>query len=56
MIIDGVDTGRTTPLFSFPLKPGGHRVRLLAGGRARDLQVQIDAGRTVSEIVDLRGR
>ncbi|GAC1601431.1 MAG: hypothetical protein NVS4B10_13430 [Myxococcales bacterium] len=56
VIIDGVDTGRTTPLFSFPLKPGGHRVRLLAGGRARDLQVQIDAGRTVSEIVDLRGR
>lgn len=56
VIIDGVDIGRSTPLPSWPLKPGGHRVGLVAGARRKELRVEIEAGRTVSEIVDLRGR
>jgi serine/threonine protein kinase len=56
VVIDGVDIGRTTPLPSWPLKAGSHRIKLLAGPRSKELRVEIEAGRTLSEIVDLRNR
>jgi eukaryotic-like serine/threonine-protein kinase len=56
VVIDGIDTGRNTPLPSLPLKAGKHRILLLAGPRSKELRVEIEAGRTLSEIVDLRGR
>jgi hypothetical protein len=49
VVIDGVDIGRQTPLLSWPLKAGEHRVRV----GARDLTVQVRSGETHSEIVDL---
>jgi hypothetical protein len=33
---------------------GKHKVRLVVGGRKRDLVIDIRSGQTVNEIVDLR--
>jgi eukaryotic-like serine/threonine-protein kinase len=56
VVIDGIEIGRSTPLPSWPLKAGSHRITLLAGPRSKELRVEIAAGQTLSEIVDLRGR
>ncbi len=54
VIIDGVDIGHMTPLLSWPLKPGSHRVRVVAAaGNGKDLPVEIRSGETHSEIVEL---
>jgi hypothetical protein len=53
VLIDGVDIGQTTPLLSWPLKSGGHQIKLLAPGRGKELAVEIRVGETHSEIVDL---
>jgi serine/threonine protein kinase len=53
VIIDGVDIGRMTPLLSWPLQPGSHRLRVVAAGRSKDLPVEIRSGETHSEIVEL---
>ena len=51
---DGVDIGQTTPLLSWPLRKGSHRIRLVAAGRSKELAVEIRTGETHSEIVDLQ--
>ncbi len=53
VIIDGVDIGRMTPLLWWPLKPGSHRVRVLAKGAGKELPIEIRSGETHSEIVEL---
>ena len=54
VVIDGVDIGRTTPLVQWPLKVGKHKIKLVVGGKKRELTVEVRSGQTVSEIVDLR--
>jgi len=54
VIIDGVDIGRQTPLLSWPLKSGSHRLRVIAGKRSRELSVEVRPGETRSEQVDLQ--
>ena len=54
VLIDGVDIGQTTPLLSWPLRNGSHKVRLVAAGRSKELAVEIRTGETHSEIVDLQ--
>ena len=53
VLIDGVDIGRRTPLLSWPLKPGSHRVRVEAAGDGKDFPVEIRSGETHSELVEL---
>ena len=55
VLIDGIDIGRTTPLLSWPLKPGGHRIRLASKGNGNEVAVEIRSGETHSEIIDLLG-
>jgi hypothetical protein len=54
VLIDGVDIGQTTPLLSWPLRKGSHRIRLVSAGRSKELAVEIRTGETHSEIVDLQ--
>jgi hypothetical protein len=54
VVIDGIDIGQTTPLLSWPLRKGRHRIRLVASGRSKELAVEIRTGETHSEIVDLQ--
>ena len=53
VVIDGVDIGQTTPLLSWPLRDGRHKIKLMGSSRSKELAVEIRAGRTRSEIVDL---
>ncbi|HEX9576978.1 MAG TPA: serine/threonine-protein kinase [Myxococcales bacterium] len=54
VLIDGVDIGQRTPLLSWPLRKGSHRIRLVVPGRIKDVAVEIRTGETHSEIVDLQ--
>jgi len=54
VLIDGVDIGQRTPLLSWPLRKGSHRIRLVVPGRSKELAVEIRTGETHSEIVDLQ--
>ena len=54
VLIDGVDIGRQTPLLSWPLRTGSHRLRVVAGKRAKELSVDVRSGETHSEQVDLQ--
>jgi len=56
VLIDGVDIGQTTPLSGWPLSAGKHQVELRLPTRSRALAVEIEAGATISEFVDLRAR
>ena len=53
VVIDGVDIGRQTPLFFWPLKSGSHRLRVIAGKRSRELSIEVRTGETHSEQIDL---
>jgi hypothetical protein len=53
VIIDGVDIGQTTPLLAWPLRNGPHQLKLVGGGRTKELSVDIRPGETNSAIVDL---
>ncbi len=44
VIIDGKDTGLSTPLVRHPLAAGSHEVRLVDGDRSRELKLTIRAG------------
>jgi hypothetical protein len=54
VLIDGVDIGQRTPLLSWPLRKGSHRIRLVVPGRIKEVAVEIRTGETHSEIVDLQ--
>lgn len=49
VVIDGVDTGVTTPLLDYRVTPGPHRVRVLdpVSGREQGRGVEVKAGETV---------
>ena len=53
VLIDGVDIGQQTPLLSWPLRGGAHEIQLIADGRTEELSVEIQAGQTRSEVIDL---
>ncbi|MCA1826643.1 MAG: protein kinase [Myxococcales bacterium] len=53
VLIDGVDIGQTTPLLAWPLKSGPHQLKLAGSGRSKEVRIEIRAGETHSEIVDL---
>jgi hypothetical protein len=47
--IDGRDTGRTTPLLSYPIAPGLHELRLqIATGRVFVERIEVRPGQTVN--------
>lgn len=57
VFIDGVDTGRRTPLIDYPLPPGKHVVRLVTDGQSsQELEVDIEPGRPFTRHVVIGGR
>ncbi len=48
VLLDGVDTGITTPLLDYRVKPGRHRIRVVdpVGGREAGREVEIVEGKT----------
>ncbi len=57
VIVDGVDTGLTTPVARLPLPPGRHVVTLerLDGGGKKDFELVVEEGRTASLVGELGG-
>lgn len=55
VFVDGVAIGRTTPLLSFPLAPGPHRVRLEGPrGETHVLKIHIRPHETITRFVKLK--
>jgi hypothetical protein len=54
VLIDGVDTGKTTPISSLEVSPGRHKVTFVVGGDRFTYSVEIAAGETVKMFKDLQ--
>ncbi len=55
VLLDGVDTGETTPTAEIPTAPGAHRITLQAldGARSKAFGVRVGEGETVHRMVPL---
>lgn len=57
VFIDGVDTGRTTPLLNFPIAPGKHSIRLVTEhNSSEEIEIDVRPGRSITRSVNIGGR
>jgi serine/threonine protein kinase len=57
VVIDGVDTGKTTPIGPrgrIPLKPGKHKIKFVVGDQSETVTITIEGGKTAKVTRDLQ--